>query len=153
MSSGNRSFALCPCQNFGSSQYGCANSVTGQGALLSAAGTTTPDTLVLQSSFEPTTSLSLFLQSSTLLPVQIMLGDGILCLGGEIRRLYVKAASGGVAQAPEPGDPSITQASAALGDPISPGTVRYYQVCYRDPNPSFCWPGNVNLSNGLRVVW
>ncbi|MBK7643824.1 MAG: hypothetical protein IPJ19_12390 [Planctomycetes bacterium] len=51
------------------------------------------------------------------------------------------------------GDPSITQRSAALGDPISPGRVRCYQVWYRDGAPGFCTAQSYNLSNGLRVVW
>ena len=136
-----------------SPQHGCRNSVASQGALLSAIGTTTPDTLVLQSSPEPASCLSIFLQSSTLLPVQTTFGDGILCLGGQLRRLYLKTASAGVVQAPEAGDLSITQQSAALGDPIAPGSVRYYQVWYRDGEPGFCAPGSFNISNGLRVVW
>jgi hypothetical protein len=32
--------------------------------------------------------------------------------------------------------------------------VRYYQVWYRDPSPSFCISnGFVNMSNGIRLVW
>jgi len=108
---------------------------------------------VLQSAFEPATSPSLFLQASSLAPVQAAFGDGILCLGGQILRMYVKTASGGVAQAPAPTDPSITQRSSALGDPLAPGSVRLYQVFYRDPASGWCAPNTFNLSNGLRVVW
>jgi len=150
---GDGTFAPCPCANYGSNRHGCANSDSSRGALLSATGTTTPDTLVLQSSFEPATSLSIFVQSSRLQPVQVAFGDGILCLGGQLRHLYVKTASAGTAQAPEPGDASITQQSAALGDPIAPGSARYYQVWYRDGDPGFCIPESFNISNGLRVVW
>jgi hypothetical protein len=70
--------------------------------------------------------------------------------------LYLKHASAGGVSAPEPGDPSITAQSAALGDPIAPGSTRYYQTYYRDPNLAFCpspqgdaW----NVTNGVRVVW
>jgi hypothetical protein len=40
--------------------------------------------------------------------------------------------------------------SAALGDPIAPGSVR------RDPNPTFCVPPDRdtwNATNGVKVVW
>jgi len=151
---GDGSFAPCPCGNYGSSLHGCANSASSQGALLSATGTTNPDTLVLQSAGEHSSSLTIFLQSSALLPVQASYGEGILCLGREIRPMYVKAASGGVAQAPGPGDRSITQLSATLGDPIVPGTARYYQAWYRDGGSGYCsYPRGFNISNGLRVVW
>jgi len=42
--------------------------------------------------------------------------------------------------------------SAALGDPITPGTPRFYQRYYRDPHPLFC-PGGFNVTNGLRIDW
>jgi len=150
---GDGTFAPCPCANYGASEHGCSNSASSQGAHLTSTGTLSPDTLVLQSAFEPATSPSLFLQASSLAPVQAAFGDGILCLGGQILRMYVKTASGGVAQAPAPTDPSITQRSSALGDPLAPGSVRLYQVFYRDPASGWCAPNTFNLSNGLRVVW
>jgi hypothetical protein len=150
---GDGTFAPCPCSNYGGSQRGCANSGSAQGAWLSYSGNQVPDTLALHCTQEPTTSLSLFLQSQSLRPVQITFGDGILCLGGQVRRMYAKSASNGIVQAPESGDPSITLRSALLGDPIVPGAVRFYQVCYRDGAPNFCSPGTFNISNGLRVVW
>ena len=70
--------------------------------------------------------------------------------------LYVKHASGGTVSAPQTGDPAITSQSASLGDPLSPGAVRSYQVYYRDPLLSFCPspPGNSwNISNGIRIQW
>ena len=71
-------------------------------------------------------------------------------------RLYVKNAASGLVHAPEPGEPSITARSAALGDPIPPGERRYYQVYYRDPGPAFCPPpagSTFNATNALKVVW
>ena len=45
--------------------------------------------------------------------------------------------------------------SASLGDPIAPGTPRYYQTYYRDPDPAFCLPSpsNFNASNAVTVNW
>jgi hypothetical protein len=52
------------------------------------------------------------------------------------------------------GDPSISQRSAALGDPLAPGSARVYQVVYRDPDPLFCMQGaNWNVTSAVRVVW
>ena len=121
--------------------------------LLYSTGTTSPDTLSLISSSEPPTTYSVFLQSDTLRPAPRTLGDGILCLGGHLRRLYAKNAAGGTAQAPTVVDPSISLRAAALGDAIAPGSVRYYQVWYRDGAVGYCTSDLFNISNGLRVVW
>jgi hypothetical protein len=50
----------------------------------------------------------------------------------------------------------ISARSAALGDPLLPGSVRSYQAWYRDPNLAFCGPpsGDAwNLSSAVRIVW
>jgi hypothetical protein len=59
-------------------------------------------------------------------------------------------------QAPLAGDQSISARSAALGDPISSGSTRFYMTYYRDANPAFCPnpPGNTfNSSNSLSIGW
>jgi hypothetical protein len=152
---GDGSGAACPCANSGISGHGCANSANAAGALLVASGTTVPDTIVLHSTGETPTALSIFLQGdATLSPV--VYGDGLRCAGGVLKRLYAKAASGGAVSAPGPGDPSITARSAALGNPIPPGDRRYYQVYYRDASPSFCPSppgGTFNITNAVKLVW
>jgi hypothetical protein len=151
---GDTTLAACPCGNNGAFGHGCENSASTGGALLSASGTTFPDTLVLTSSGELPNSLSIFLQGNTLAPTVISFGDGLRCAGGMLLRLYVKGASAGTAQAPQAGDPSISARSASLGDPIQQGTYRYYQTYYRDPSMSFCPAGSTfNVSNGIRAVW
>jgi len=40
-----------------------------------------------------------------------------------------------------------------LGDPISPGTYRYYQVCYRDPTGVCSGQPSLNTSNAVMVAW
>ena len=90
---------------------------------------------------------------SVLRPFPGSLGDGLLCLGGHVRRLYLKGAVGGIVEAPGAGDLTISQRSAALGDTLATGSVRYYQVWYRDGAAGYCTSSVSNVSNGLRVVW
>jgi hypothetical protein len=80
-------------------------------------------------------------------------GDGVRCVSGSLKRLYVKNASSGAVSAPQPGDLSITARSAELGDTIQPGDTRYYQVYYRDSNLTFCPPDAFNVTNAIRVGW
>ena len=145
----------CPCGNAGAPGHGCQNSAATGGAVLGSAGATSPDTVVLAAFGELPTALSIFLQGDQQI-APVAFGDGLRCVGGGLRRLYAKNASGGVAVAPEAGEDPITVRSAALGDPLAPGDVRVYQVYYRDPALAFCpapqgdaW----NVTNALRITW
>jgi hypothetical protein len=152
---GDGSASACPCANNGSTGHGCDNSSATGGALLTASGTVVPDTLTLTQSGELPSSLSIFLQGDASI-APAFFGDGLRCAGGTLKRLYVKNASSGTVIAPSPGDLSVSAQSAALGAPITPGSTRYYQVYYRDPNLAFCPPpaGNsFNVGNGMRVKW
>jgi hypothetical protein len=143
----------CPCSNAGASGSGCRNSI-GQSARLVATGTSNPDTILFTAIGELPTALTIFLQGTTIQSATVF-GDGLRCIGGNLKRLYVKDASAGTATAPGPGDPSVTVRSTALGDPIA-GVPRYYMTYYRDPSPTFCPnpPGNTfNASNGVMIVW
>ena len=152
---GDGSGGACPCANSGVTAHGCQNSQSTGGALLDASGTTSPDTVVLVSTGELPSSLSIFLQgNATIAPTPF--GDGLRCAGGILKRLYTANASGGAISRPGAGDPSITARSAALGDPIAPGQRRYYQTYYRDGNPSFCplpTGNSFNATNALRITW
>ena len=136
---------------------GCANSQAGSaGAWLTSSGTTSPDTVVFTSTGELPVALSIVLQGTVELSGGVLYGDGVRCVGGTLKRLYTKNAVGGVVTAPVGGDLSVTARSAALGDPIAPGTTRFYQVYYRDPAPAFCPSplGNTfNTSSGNRIDW
>jgi len=148
----------CPCNNFGTTGRGCNNSANTGGAALSGTGTTSPDALVLTSAGELPHALSIFLQGNGCNSTGSVFGDGVLCVNGTLKRLYVKNAVNGSASAPNfsAGDPSITTRSAALGDPITTGSMRFYQTYYRDPDANFCPlpPGNFwNVSSGLSVQW
>jgi hypothetical protein len=146
----------CPCGNTGASAHGCQNSATTGGAVLAGCGSTSPDMVMLTSSGELATALSIFLQGDASLASGIVFGDGVRCVNGNLKRLYMKNASGGYVTVPGSGDLSISAQSAALGDPIAPGSTRYYQAYYRDPVLSFCAspPGDSwNVSSGIIVVW
>jgi hypothetical protein len=145
----------CPCWNNGAAGRGCANSTNPAGAQLVTSGSTNPDTLVLASSGEISSALSIFLQGDQQ-AAHTPFGDGLRCVAGSLKRLYVRNASAGSVQAPIAGEPSISARSAALGDPILAGTVRYYQTYYRDPQLSFCAApqgSSFNVTNGVVVHW
>jgi hypothetical protein len=147
---------MCPCFNLGAPGRGCENSASTGGAQLTASGTTVPDTLVLTSSGELPTALTIFLQGNALQVGGAVFGDGIRCVGGNLKRIGVNNAVGGTTSYPQVGDPSISAQSAALGDPIAPGSTRYYQAYYRDANPAFCAAptgDTFNVSSGQIVGW
>jgi len=154
---GDGSSVPCPCGNSGLPGRGCQNSLSSGGALLTATGAASlaNDTLGLTSSGELPNALSVLLQGTTAISPRAF-GDGLRCAGGSVKRLYVRKAAGGIVLAPQPGDPSISARSAALGDPISPGATRHYQTYYRDPQPGFC-PNPLgdswNISSGLTLTW
>jgi hypothetical protein len=83
----------------------------------------------------------------------ILHGDGVRCVDGNLKKLYVKNAALGSVSAPGAGDQSIPRRSAALGDVIPPGATRYYQVYYRDPNVGFCPSATHNISSGFFITW
>jgi hypothetical protein len=147
---------MCPCFNLGNPGNGCANSANSAGANLASAGTAVPDTVVFTATGETPTALSIILQGDAQAPNGVVFGDGVRCVNGTLKRLYIKTASGGAYSAPQGGDPSVTARSAALGDPILPGSTRYYQSYYRDANPTFCTApagGTFNVSNAIAITW
>jgi probable HAF family extracellular repeat protein len=146
----------CPCSQGGASGHGCANSQNSSGALLETSGALSPDSLVLISSGELSTALSIFLQGDAQVSAGVVFGDGVRCAGGHLLRLSAKSAAAGIARYPQPGDPSITARSAALGFVIPSGATRYYQTYYRDPNATFCPApsgGTFNVTNGIAIGW
>ena len=155
---GDGQLASCPCANSSpiAAQAGCANSA-GLAARLADSGDASlaADTLVLMSSGELPSALTIFLQGTTQV-APLSFGDGLRCTGGALKRLYVKNAVGGVASAPAPGNPSVSQQSAALGDPLAAGARRYLQAYYRDANAAFCpapQGSTFNVSSGLVLDW
>ncbi len=154
---GDGTAAACPCSNSGAAGHGCANASNASGAQLSGSGTPSlsNETLHFTCTGQVPGSLSIvFAGDAAATPRHF--GDGLRCVAGALRRLYVKSAVGGVSSAPEAGDPTIVARSAALGDALAIGTVRYYHVYYADPSASFCAPpsgSTFNISNALNVTW
>jgi hypothetical protein len=148
---GDQTYSRCPCVNYGHTGHGCENSAATGGALLEWAGTVTPDTLRLISSGELPSALTIFMQGDQVNTWGQYFAAGIRCTAGNLLRMFVTNASGGIANAPGAGNPLISARSAALGDPLTPGVVRLYQAYYRDP-AGICGQSH-NITNGVRVVW
>jgi len=135
--------------------------VDASGATLLPSGGINPDTILLSASGMPPTASAVFLQGSADISQGtpwggLVFGDGNRCVGGSLKRLAIKSSVSGATQFPQLGDLSISARSAALGDTLQPGMIRYYQTWYRDANPAFC-PVPVgngwNISSGAIVAW
>ncbi|MBI5362663.1 MAG: hypothetical protein HZA53_05755 [Planctomycetes bacterium] len=153
---GDGTVAACPCYNQGSRGNGCANSVSLAGARLAATGMPSNDTLVLTTTNQPGSSATIVLQATDPTFLRTPFGDGLLCLGGRLVRLFTRTASSGSVVVPTVGDPTLRDRSAQRGDALIPGDVRYYQAYYRDVSATFCPApsgGTFNVTNGVRVVW
>ncbi|MBK7874937.1 MAG: hypothetical protein IPJ77_04170 [Planctomycetes bacterium] len=146
---GDGSGGACPCGNNGIANHGCANSVWGDGGLLTATGTASvsADTVVLNSSFLSGASCVFFLGDAQAGPVVV--DDGLGCVSGSIVRLGTKPVGGAASSFPQPGDPSIAVRAAI---PAGGGT-RYIQCFYRNAVGAFCPPATSNRTNGVIAVY
>ena len=150
--------SACPCSNPPSgSGRGCDNSSATGGAALGAVGHSSlaHDTLVFTTSGETPSALSIVLQGNALDASGSVFGQGVRCLTGALRRLYVETASSGSITAPGAGDASVSARSAALGDTIAPGSPRHYGVYYRDPLVLGGCPATstFDITQQLSVLW
>jgi len=150
----------CPCANAPPGPgRGCDNSASTGGASLSASGAAylSLDSLVFQTSGEKPTATSVLLQGTTSLSSGAVYGQGVRCLGGALKRLFTKTASGGSITAPEFGfgDPTVSSRSAAKGDAIQAGESRWYLVFYRDPIVlgGCSATSTFNATQTGRVIW
>ncbi len=146
----------CPCANDGVLGHGCANSAVTAGAVLEAEGDTGLDAVTLVARDLLPNTLAIVLQGDSLDPSGIVFGDGVRCVAGALRRLYARHALFGLVSVPGPEDPGLRARAQALGDPLPPGSLRGYQVYYRDPSTGFCSApaGNTwNISNAVSVQW
>jgi hypothetical protein len=154
---GTNGVMACPCANPGTGSSGCNNSAATGGAVLTSTGAAsiTADSLVFHTSAEKPTATSIVLQGTANLPAGAVFGQGVRCAAGTLKRLYVKAASGGSITAPSGADLSVSSRSAMLGDVISAGQVRFYLVYYRDPIVLGGCPATstFNATQGLQVAW
>ncbi len=158
---GDGTYSECPCAGLGASARGCPNSFDSGGADLAAQGVTQDDSLTLIASAMPPSAAALLFQGTEFNSngrysgsTSPFFGDGLRCAAGSLRRLVMKAAVGGQITVPDTGERSIRARTNSLGDPLLPGSVRVYQVWYRDVSPTFCVAAaNFNATNAQRVVW
>ncbi|HTF89249.1 MAG TPA: VCBS repeat-containing protein [Planctomycetota bacterium] len=143
--------AGCPCANLGLPGHGCENSIGAGGALLLAQGRASVgnDSLALNVGGMPANARTIVLQGTAPAAGATPIYDGLLCVGGTIKRFPAQTASNGY----------VHLDSANAGAPLSSignvppgGGVFYYQVWYRDSQP-FCTSGGANTSNAVRVTW
>jgi len=147
----------CPCGNNGAATNGCRNSANPNGANLAATGTASlaADTVVLTCTGHRPSTLAVLFQGSPISPV--LYGDGIRCIGGTLKRPFKMTPANAPslvipsATSTPPTPATLSSQSAAKGDPLSAGSVRGYQLVYRD-NGGPCGSG-FNASNGIRIVW
>ncbi len=135
-SPGSGAVRICPCSNppLGAG-LGCNNSDNTGGASIAASGlpSLVSDTIVFSTAGQKASASSILLQGTAQYGAGIAFGQGVRCVAGTLKRMYIKAASGGSISAPGPGDLSVSARSAALGDPLAAGTQREYLTYYRDP--------------------
>ena len=136
---------------------GCENSSATGGASLDGGGEASlaNDTAVFTTFGERPTAPSILAQGTALIGAGVSFGQGLRCAGGALKRMYVHIASGGSITAPSGLDLPISLRSAALADPLSPGSKRYYFVYYRDPLVVGGCPASAgfNATDTLQLAW
>jgi len=143
---GDGSGTACPCANNGAAGAGCANS-TGAGAVLESFGTSSAsadDAWFKGHNLPPDVTTVLFTGTQTTGSGSgLLLYDGLLCVGGALRRLGTRPA---LAQ-------GVVYHPSGLGifGGWSVGTTAYFQLHYRDHSGP-CASGS-NFSNGLSITF
>lgn len=141
----------CPCGNNSAflGNEGCLHSL-GQGGILLGGGSAriSNDTVVLTGSQMPN-GPCLYFQGDAQAGggVGVQFGDGLLCVAGTILRLGVVTNFAGTSQFPN-GGPSVS----VSGLVTNPGSVRNYQVWYRDA-AAFCTAATNNLTSAVTITW
>jgi hypothetical protein len=155
---GTGAVIACPCANAPAiGGVGCNNSANTGGARLDATGIArlSYDTVVFITDGEKPTATSIVLQGDSLSSTGVAFGQGVRCVTGALKRLYVKNAVAGSITAPQGADLPVHARSAQLGDTIAPGSHRYYGVYYRDPTVLGSCPASstFNITQQLDVLW
>ncbi len=139
----------CPCGN-NDPTGGCINS-SGQGALLTAAGSTSvaADDLVFTVTRMSLHSVSLLIMSDTQAMVPFF--NGQLCLGGGLKRMFKHLNSG---HAGSVTFESIVEGYQETNVIIRPGDTSHFQVWFRDvPAHLTACGASANMTNGYMVVF
>jgi hypothetical protein len=138
-----------PCGNSGAAGRGCSNSAQVAGAELFASGlpSVAASSLVLSGRDLPPGSDTIFFQGDNdLNGGSAVFGDGLRCVGGNLRRLQIVVASPSGEVNSTVGIPTVH------GNSISQGQTKYYQLWYRDTFGSPCG-AQFNSSNALAITW
>jgi hypothetical protein len=135
---GQNNVMACPCANAPSTTgRGCDNSSGTGGAVLGASGIAylSQDSLQFTTTDEKPSATSILLEGDALAPTGFAFGQGVRCVSGTLKRMYVKSAIAGSITAPDftAGDLSISARSAQLGVTIPAGQPLFFLAYYRDP--------------------
>jgi hypothetical protein len=135
---------------------GCDNSQHTGGARLCGWGNPIPgnnDTVVIDAEGGLPGEVVILYQSNAQ-GAPSLFGDGVMCVTGSILRVTTHTFdSQGNAAWGFGHETLISVESAMNGDPISPGSTRYYQAFYIDPSSNFCTLGLENTSNAISINW
>ena len=135
--------------------HGCANSLNLQGALLTATGATSPDSVVLDVQVATNyVGFGLIMKGSGAVPSGMAASDGILCLSGQLLRFggHNGGTNGAaVGHWTYPNTVQTVPISAVTQQPA--GQPAYYQLFYRNTAANFCTAATANWSNGLQIIW
>ncbi len=135
--------------------HGCANSLNLNGALLTASGRLSPDTLKLTAQVAPAyVAFALLLKGNASDGNGVASSDGIRCVDGALLRFgsHFAATNGDpIGQWSYPNAVQTTPISAATLQ--TPGQTAYYQLFYRNAAPGFCTAATANWSSGVVVPW
>ena len=151
--------SACPCSNAPSGTgRGCNNSAGTGGASVAASGVPSlaADTVVFTSSNQTANGMTIVLQGDAVLSTGSAFGQGVRCVNGTLKRLYLKSPGGtGGITAPVGGDLSVSAQSASLGDSIPAASHRYYMTYYRDPTVlgACAATSTFNGTNAVDVTW
>jgi hypothetical protein len=135
--------------------HGCANSFNLDGALLTASGTLSPDTVVFECQVAPVFAAFGFLLKGNANDANgVASSDGIRCAGGQILRFGGHNAGSNGAEQGMWTYPNLVQTNSVSASTLQPaGQSAYYQLFYRNAAPSFCNASTANLSNGIQLDW
>ena len=146
---GDGSSGPCPCGNNSAvgADEGCLHSpgLVGGKLTFSGAPSLSCDTLQLCGSQLLGTNC-LFIQGSTAPVGPFNFGDGLRCIGGNLKRMALAAVVGGNACLGGSGAVPIH----TLGN-VVPGTYGY-AIWYRD-NSAYCTPFQYNMTNAVLATW
>jgi hypothetical protein len=152
----------CPCvapntvpSPSGAAEHGCANTFDLDGAMLSASGALSPDTIQFTVDVGGNyAAFALMLKGSASNPGGAANADGVLCVSGALLRFGAhNAATGGAPLGTWTLPNTIQTNSISVASAQSPGQTAYYQLFYRNAQPNFCTSATANWSNGYSLVW